>query len=85
MQSAALTMQARAERHVRRMAGITEKNLPHLESMQPAQILDSARNLERFDFVARRNYRIEDMPADSGPLNLRLLANHSAVQISIQT
>ena len=52
--AAAQTMQARAERHVERMAGVTDKVLPHLESMEPAEILDSARNLERFDYVARR-------------------------------
>ena len=79
--AAAQTMQARAERHVRRMAGITEKVLPHLESMEPAEILDSARNLERFDYVARRNYRLENLPADSGPLSISLLGNHNAVQI----
>src|SRR6476620_11319433 len=51
MQSAAITMQERAARHVERMAGITDKVLPHLESMEPAEILGKARNLERFDFV----------------------------------
>jgi hypothetical protein len=84
MQSAALTMHRRAVRHVERMAGITDKVLPHLEKMDPAEILDSARNLERFDYVARRNYRLENLPADTGPLTLSLLANHSAVQISIK-
>ncbi len=44
------------------MAGVTEKVLPHLESMEPAEILDSARNLERFDYVARRNYGLEHQP-----------------------
>ena len=38
--AAAQTMQARAERHVERMAGITDKVLPHLESMEPAEILE---------------------------------------------
>ena len=52
--AAAQTLQARAERHVERMAGITDKVLPHLESMDPADILDAARNLERFDYVARQ-------------------------------
>jgi len=63
------------------MARVTDKVLPHLESMQPAEILDSARNLERFDFVARRNYRLENQPGDSGPLSISLLGNHNAVQI----
>jgi len=81
MQSAAITMHERAKRHVARMAGITDKVLPHLESMEPAEILDSARNLERFDYVARRNYRLENLPADTGPLSISLLGTHNAVQI----
>jgi hypothetical protein len=85
MQSAALTMQARAERHVQRMAGITDKVLPHLESMEPAEILDSARNLERFDFMARRNFRLENQTGDNGPLNLSVLGNHTAIQIIKKT
>ena len=49
--------------------------------MEPAEILDSARNLERFDYVARRNYRLENQPGESGPLNLNILGHHTAVQI----
>jgi len=81
MQSAALTMRERAERHVARMAGITDRVLPHLETMKPAEILNSARNLERLDFVARRNYRLENLPGDTGPLNLSVLGAHAAIQI----
>jgi len=77
----ALTMQARAARHVARMAGIKDKVLPHLESMEPAEILDSARNLERFDCVARRNFRLEHQPAGSCPVNLNILTNRGAIQI----
>ena len=79
--AAAQTMQARAERHVARMAGITDKVLPHLESMAPAEILDSARNLERFDYVARRNSGLELQPSGSCPVNVNILTNRSAIQI----
>lgn len=79
--AAALTMQARAERHVERMAGITEKVLPHLEVMEPGDLLNSARHLERFDFVARRNYGLENQPAPSGTLNLAILTHQAAVQV----
>jgi hypothetical protein len=78
-------MPARAEMHVERMAGITDKVLPHLESMEPGEILDSARNMERFDLVARRNYGLDNRSGSSGPLTLSLLANHSAVLIINQT
>ena len=63
------------------MARVTDKVLPYLESMEPAEILDSARNLERFDYVARRNYELEHQPPAGGLLNFQLLANKSAIQI----
>jgi hypothetical protein len=74
-------MQAPAKRHIERVAGITDKVLPHLESMEPAEILDSARNLERFDFVARRNYGLENQPPPGGVLNLAILTNRAAFQV----
>ena len=55
-EAAAVTMRERAQRHVVRIAGITERVLPHRESMEPAHILAQARNLERLDYTARRNY-----------------------------
>jgi hypothetical protein len=73
MQSAALTMRERAERHVERLAGVTDRVLPHLEKMEPAEILDGARNLERFDFVARRNYGLGEQSAILGPINFNVL------------
>ena len=72
-------MQARAERHIARMAGITDKVLPHLESMQPAEILNAARNVERFDYVARRNYGVENQPPQGGLINLAILTNQAVV------
>ena len=78
----AQTMQARAERHVERMAGITDRVLPVLEKMEPAEILDSARNLERFDYVARRNYGMENQPPPGGLINLAILTNQAAIQVS---
>ena len=80
--AAALTMHERAERHVERMAGITDKVLPHLESMEPGDILDSAGNLERLDYVARRNYGLDQATA-GGTINLALLYDQSAVQVIV--
>jgi hypothetical protein len=79
--AAAQTMQTRAERHVARMAGITDSVLSHLENMEPAEILDSARRLERFDYVARRNYGLENQPSPGGIINLAILTNQAAVQV----
>jgi hypothetical protein len=80
MQSAALTMQERAERHVGRMAGITDKVLPHLETKKPGDILDSARNLERIDYVARRNYRLDQQPPAGGGIHIGVLTGQFAIQ-----
>jgi hypothetical protein len=79
--AAALTMRERAERHVKSMAGITERVLPHLEKMEPGEILSSARNLERWDYVARRNHGLDNQPASHGPVTLNILADNAAVQV----
>lgn len=79
--AAAVTMQERGARHVERMAGITEKVLPHLETMEPDELLDSARNLERLDFVARRNYGLENHPPAGGLITLSVLTNQAAIQV----
>ena len=76
-----MTMQARAERHVERIAGITHRVLPHLESMEPAKILDNARNLEQLDRVARRNFGLDNQPAGGGVVNLDILCNQSLIQV----
>ena len=81
LQSVAVTMQQRAERYTDRMAGVSEKVLPHLESMQPGAILDSARNIEQFDRVARRNFGLDDRPPSGGILNLAVLTNQAAIQV----
>jgi len=36
------------------MAGVSERVLPHLESLRPNELLDNARNLEQIDRIARR-------------------------------
>ena len=66
------------------MAGITDKVLPHLESMKPGEILDSARNLERFDYVARRNYGLEHQPPTGGGIHIGLLTGQVAIQYKEQ-
>ena len=49
--------------------------------MESAEILDSARNLEHFDYAARRNYGLAHQPPVEGPVNLHILTNRSAIQI----
>jgi hypothetical protein len=81
LQSVAVTMQQRAERYTERMAGVSERVMPHLESLDPAEILDNARNLEQFDRVSRRTFGLDSQPAGSGPVSFNFLMNQSAVQV----
>ena len=60
MQSAALTMQQRGERHISRMAGIAERGVEHVEAMKPGAILDRVDDVEKLDKVARRTFGISD-------------------------
>jgi hypothetical protein len=45
----------RGERHVYRMAGITDKVLPRLQSMNAESILDRVYDIEKYERMARRN------------------------------
>jgi hypothetical protein len=85
MHSAALTMHERAQRYTERMAGVSERVLPHLETLPPSEIPERARNVEQFDRFTRRNYGLESRPADNGLLQLSVLGNHTAVQIIKRT
>jgi hypothetical protein len=82
MQSAAITLQERGQRYAERMAGVSEKVLPHLESLPPGEILERARNVEQLDRVARRNFGLDSQPPGSCPVNLAILTNQAAIQIA---
>ena len=47
--------------------------------MEPAEILNRARNLERFDYVARRNYGVDNQPSPGGLINLAILTNQAVI------
>jgi hypothetical protein len=54
MQSAVVCLRERAQRHVDRMAGVTEKVLPHLEAMPPDSILHRVDQVEKLDHRAAK-------------------------------
>ncbi|HTE88003.1 MAG TPA: hypothetical protein VK639_03515 [Terriglobales bacterium] len=60
-------MQQLAQSHVHRMAGVTEKVLPHLEAMQPDSILDRVDDIEKYDRVARQNVENSMIPDYAAP------------------
>jgi hypothetical protein len=83
MQSAAVSMRERALRHVDRMAGVTEKVLPHLEAMPPDSILHRVDQVEKLDRIARRNYGLDSNQEHPAILNVRILAmGKAAFQIA---
>jgi len=82
MQSAAITMQQRGEKYAQRMAGISEKVVPHLESLEPADILEKAREIELHDRWSRRNYGLDHQPPNSGPVSASFLINQAVIQVA---
>ena len=77
--AAALTMRERAERHVARLEYVTEKVLPDLGSMQPAELLDGTRKLND-SILCAAQLRIGESAVTGGMINLAILTNQAAVQ-----
>jgi hypothetical protein len=60
VEAVAMSMQRRGERHVERMAGVSERGVDHIETMDGAQILNSVDQIETLDKVARRTFGLSD-------------------------
>src|SRR5438093_10800602 len=58
----AMTMQQRGERHVGRMAGVSERAVDHIETMDGPELLNSVDQIEKLDKVARRTFGLDDIP-----------------------
>jgi hypothetical protein len=63
-------MQQRGERHVERMAGISERGVDHIETMDGPAILNSVDQIEKLDKVARRTFGLGDIPSTGFSLNV---------------
>jgi hypothetical protein len=81
MQSIAAVMQERGQRYRERVAGVSERVVGHVESMDPEEILSRSAQFEKIDTIARRTFGLDDAPASQGCLQLNILANHTAVQV----
>src|SRR5260370_42362398 len=57
----AMSMQRRGERHVERMAGISERGVDHIETMDGPEILNSVDQIEKLDKVARRTFGLDEI------------------------
>ena len=60
VEAAAASMQQRGERHVERMAGVSERAVDHIETMDGPEILNSVDQIEKLDKVARRTFGLKD-------------------------
>jgi hypothetical protein len=60
VQAVAASMQQRGERHVGRMAGVSERAVDHIETMNGPEILNCVDEIEKLDKVARRTFGISD-------------------------
>jgi hypothetical protein len=65
VQAVAASMQQRGERHRERMAGVSERGVDHIETMDGSEILDCVDRIEKLDKVARRSFGISDVKEDS--------------------
>src|SRR5262245_42524577 len=70
LKAVAMTMQQRGERHVQRMAGVSERGVDHIETMHGPEILRSVDRIEKLDKVARRTFGLNDNPYSGFTLNV---------------
>jgi len=61
-----MSMQQRGERHLNRMAAVSERAVDHIEAMDGPEILNSVDRIEKLDKVARRTFRLDDNPLPAG-------------------
>jgi hypothetical protein len=64
VEAVAMSMQKRGERHVERMAGVSERGVDHIETMDGPEILNTVDQIEKLDKVARRTFGISDGKED---------------------
>jgi len=72
-QAASASMQQRGERHIGRMAGITERGVEHVEAMDGGGILDRIDAVEKLDKVARRTFGLDTENGHGGIVNVAIL------------
>jgi hypothetical protein len=65
VEAVAMSMQQRGERHLNRMAGVSERGVDHIETMDGPEILNFVDQIEKLDKVARRSFGISDVKEDS--------------------
>jgi hypothetical protein len=69
-EAVAMSIQQRGERHVERMAAVSERGVDHIETMDGPEILDSVDQIEKLDKVARRTFGLNDTSYSGFSLNV---------------
>ena len=64
-------MQQRGERHLERIAGVSERGVDHIETMDGPGILRSIDQIDKLDKVARRTFRLDGV--EPGQISLNVL------------
>ena len=72
VEAVAATLAERGQRHLKRMAGVSEKAIDHIETMNGPEILNSVDQIEKLDKVARRTFGLDDIPP-GGHFTLNIL------------
>jgi hypothetical protein len=78
VEAVAMSMQKRGERHTERMAGVSERGVDHIETLNGPEILNSVDQIEKLDKVARRTFGLNDNPYSGFTLNV---LNINSIQI----
>jgi len=66
VEAVAVTLAERGQRHLKRMAGVSERGVDHIETMDGPEILNSVDEIEKLDKVARRTFGLDNNPLPSG-------------------
>jgi hypothetical protein len=69
VEAVAATLAERGQRHLKRMAGVSERGVDHIETMDGPEILNSVDEIEKLDKVARRTFGLNDNPYSGFTLN----------------
>jgi len=60
VEAVAAALAERGQRHRERMAGVSERGVDHIETMNGPEILNSVDEIEKLDKVARRTFGLKD-------------------------
>ena len=63
LKAVAATLAQRGQRHLKRMADVSERGVDHIETMDGPEILTSIDEIEKLDRVARRTFGLNDAEA----------------------